>query len=124
MKRTNLFIALLVVVIACLLLMGQAKPIAGPFTNTLLKGWVFAPSQSICGQRAWGTTGSADTLVVSGVDTTCLVFLSNKTAITGHLRYDIRAAGDTIFVTSDSSETASTDKYSYLIIRNAYGARD
>lgn len=89
-----------------------------------VKGWLIGKAAQFAGERTWGTTGTADTLVITGVDTLCAVLLTPKTTGIENLYYDIRSAGDTVFVTSDSSGTASTDKYSYVIIYNAYGASD
>ena len=112
-----------IILLSLVFFLGDAQPIAGPFTNVQLKGWIFGGDAGIAGERTWAKSGTADTLLVSGVDITCVVFLCPKTA-TGTLRYDVATAGDTVFVTSSGSETATTDKYSYFIIRNGYGATD
>lgn len=126
MKRKILigFMALML----CILFFHQVKIVESQsvltrLNNPQVKGWLFGDAAQFAGEREWGTTGTADTLVVTGVDTSCAVFLTAKTA-TGTLRYDIKSAGDTIFVTSSGSETGGTDKYSYLIVYNAYGATD
>ena len=128
MKKTILSIGIISLIMAVLLLAvvirdTQAQLTLDRLRNPLIQGWMFGKDASFAGERTWGADGTADTLVVSNVDTTCVVFLTPKTA-TGTLRYDIKAAGDTIFVTSSGSETGGTDKYSYLIIRNGYGATD
>jgi Flp pilus assembly protein TadG len=82
-------------------------------SNVVLKGWVWAEN-NIANTRTWGVTGTADTVIVGGIPSDAHVFLTPNTA-TGTLRYSIN--GDTLFVTSSASETASTDKYDYLIIR-------
>jgi len=125
MKRSKslVVLTLLALVVASFLFWNGARPVSGPFNNILLDGWIFAPDQSLAGQRTWNTTGTLDTLLISGVDTTCVVFLTAKTA-TGTLRYDVATAGDTVFVTSSGSETGGTDKYNYFILRSVYGARD
>jgi hypothetical protein len=91
--------------------------------NPQVQGFLYGKDAQFAGERTWGTTGTLDTLVVTGVDITCTVYLTPKTA-TGTLRYDVATAGDTVFVTSSGSETAATDKYSYLVIKNGYNASD
>jgi len=120
--KKKLFIAIILVALVALLFLGSAQ-IYQSTTNLQVKGWLFGKDNSFAGERTWGTNGTADTLTISGVDTTCVVFLTPKTA-TGTLRYDIATAGGSIFVTSTGSETGGTDKYSYMIIRNGYGATD
>jgi hypothetical protein len=120
--KKNLFAAIILVVLIALLFLGSAQ-IYQSTTNLQVKGWLFGKDNSFSGENTWGTTGTADTLLISGVDTTCVVFITPKTA-SGTLRYDVATAGDTIFVTSSASETGGTDKYSYLIVRNGYGASD
>lgn len=121
--KIGLFSLILAVAMLFMLQDINSQQIVERHNNPQILGWMFGKDASFAGERAWGYSGTLDTLVVSGVDITCSVYLTPKTA-TGTLRYDIKAAGDTIFVTSSGSETASSDKYAYLIVRNAYGATD
>ena len=118
-KSNFIVIAFLILVIMSLLFMGQA----GILYNQQVQGWLYGKDAQFAGERIWGTTGTADTLVITGVDVTCVVMLTAKTAM-GDLSYDIEAAGDTVFVTSGGSETAATDKYGYIVIKNGYNASD
>ena len=121
MKKT-LFALIAIVLVATLFL--AAAQINGTLTNYQVKGWLFGKDISFAGERTWAKTGTLDTLLVPGVDTTCVVYLASKTTQIENLFYDVATAGDTVFVTADSAGTAATDKYSYLIVRNGYGATD
>lgn len=125
MRTKNIWVIMIAVVLISLFAVLGSQSITKVERNLQVKGWLFgnASDKTWAGQTTWVTTGTADTLLVSGVDTTCVVFLAPKTA-TGTLRYDIATAGDTIFVTSSGSETGGTDKYAWIVIRNAYGATD
>lgn len=92
--------------------------------NPLVQGWLFGQDACFAGERTWGYSGTKDTLLITKVDTTCIVILTAKTTQIENLFYDIKSAGDTVFVSADSAGVAATDKYSYLIIRNGYGATD
>jgi hypothetical protein len=118
-KLTTILLILLCAIIA----VGAVKSYTEGH-NFKVKGWLFGKDEEFVGQRDWGTTGLLDTLVISNVDTLCLVFLTGKTSNTGELYYDIATAGDTIFVTTEDTCTASTDKYNYMIVRNGYSATD
>jgi len=128
MKRDKLFkTGFLLVLVSLLLLVVmqvQSQRHLDRLQNPMVIGWMFGQGNEFAGEQVWGYTGTADTLVITGLDTTCVVFLTAKTTDLENLYYDIHAAGDTLFVTSDSSGTADTDKYSYIIVRNAYGATD
>jgi hypothetical protein len=119
----NKLLALLVVIMFLSIVLFGAAQINGTLTNYQVKGWLFGKDAQFAGERTWAKTDTLDTLVVTGVDTTCAVFLQAKTTVIKGLTYDIRSAGDSIFVESDSTG-AATEKYSYLIVRNAYGATD
>jgi len=120
--KSGFFTAFLVIgliLIMTMLFTGQMNRLWNP----QVKGFLYGSDAQFAGERLWATTGTLDTLVVSGVDTTCTVYLTPKTA-TGTLRYDVATSGDTVFVTSSGSETANTDKYSYLIVNSGYNASD
>jgi len=129
MWKNNLgkgFFGLLIIIAVMAMFMGSPPAAMGvdvptnqTLTNPLLKGWLVNGSQKICGQRTWGTTGTADTLVISGLDTTDIVFVTPNTA-TGTLRTDISTNGDTCFVTSSASETATSDSYFWLVFKDGY----
>ena len=121
MKKT-LFALIAIVLVATLFL--AAAQINGTLTNYQVKGWLFGKDISFAGERTWAKAATADTLVIPGVDTTCVVFLTAKTDSLINLQYDIRSAGDSVFVKSDTTGRAATDKYSYLIVRNGYDATD
>lgn len=120
--KNKLFALLITLLFLCFIFMGAAKVIDKVY-NVQISGWMFGKDAQFAGERTWAKASTLDTLVITGVDTTCAVFLQAKTDTICHLKYDIRSAGDTVFVTSDSTGT-TTDKYSYLVIRNAYGASD
>jgi len=94
----------------------------GTIWNYQIRGFLYGKDAQFAGERAWGTTGTADTLIVTGVDTSCVVFLTSKSDSV-YFYYDV-GSSDTIFVTSNQSLTATTDKYSYLVIKNGYNASD
>jgi len=108
-------LVLILLLVLGLFVLSEAVTPNRVITGLQVKGWLWGTS-TIRGTQTWGTTGTADTLLVSGVDTDCYVFLQAQTAM-GNLRYTISADGDTVFVTSASSETGSTDKYNYWIVR-------
>ncbi len=122
--KKNIIISILSLLLIFIIITGLVQPISGPFTNTLFKGWWIVSGSKICIERTWGHTGTLDTVVITGLDTTCNVFLQPKTTQIENLIYDIQSGGDTLFVTADSAGTADTDKYSILIIQNAYNASD
>lgn len=118
----NFKILLLALLVVSLVAIAWENPRATHITQNLqVRGWVMAgPNNTVAGERTWGSAGTADTLLVTGVDTLTVVTLTPKVS-KSFLKY--QCENDTIFVSSDSSETTAT-KYSYFIVRNGYGATD
>lgn len=87
-----------------------------PIYNPKVEGWLFVDT-NVGGQRTWGVTGTADTLVVAGIDSTNFRVLVTPVTNIENMRASIGTNGDTVFVTSDSAQTAATDKYNWLIFR-------
>lgn len=109
-KRIIGFVLLIVLITAVF----GARRIQNRFWDVKLQGWLWA-DDTIAGQKAWGTTGTADTLVIAGIDSTSHVFIAPRAKTSG-LRHTISSNGDTVFVTSDTSLTADTNTYDYFVI--------
>jgi len=127
MRKNYLKIGLSFLLVSLLLLVvmqANSQRSTDRLHNPQVQGWIFGKSAGFAGERTWGYTSANDTIVITGIDTTCIVILTPKTTQIENLFYDIKSAGDTLFVTADSAGTAGTDKYSYLIVRNGYGATD
>lgn len=112
-KIIKIFLIALMLILIILALLWTQTPNRIIY-NLQVKGYLFGTS-TLRGEQTWGYNGTLDTLVVSGVDANCYVYLTPLTA-TGVLSVTSVVA-DTIFVTSSTSETATTDKYNYLILR-------
>lgn len=113
MKKNWIFLIILILVLAMVVILWAQTP-NRIITNLQVKGYLFG-TITLRGERTWGVNGTADTLIIAGVDTNCFVYLTPLTA-TGTLRVN-SVVDDTIFVVSSGSETAATDKYNYLIVR-------
>ncbi len=86
-------------------------------TNLRVKNWLFA-DDTWAGLETWADTDSIDTLVVSGIDTTCYFFAFPIDVSPGFpgLYGNISRNGDSIFVTCDSV-LAATNKYNWIVVR-------
>lgn len=109
-KLIGILLALVVLVTAVF----GARRIQNRLWDVKLFGYLWA-DDTVAGQKAWGTTGTADTLVLAGIDSTSHVFIMPRAKTSG-LRHSISSNGDTVFVTSDTSLTATTDTYDYFVI--------
>lgn len=105
-----------------ILVLAWDNPRVTNLAHTLqVRGWLMAgPNNQLAGEKSWSTAGTKDTLLITGIDTLTVVQITPKVS-KAYLKY--QCEDDTVFVTSDSSETTAT-KYSYLIVRNGYGATD
>lgn len=115
MKKMNRWQLLLVLVLAFMMLAAAVE--YRRYTNLRIKGWLFADT-SWAGLRTWNKTGTVDTLVVSGIDTTCYFFAFPADSSTKYALHSyISRKNDTVFVRSDTSLTASERKYNWMVLR-------
>ena len=117
-NKLNVVLAVIIILLMATIV---AQPVITPLNNVQIKGWLIGKDAQFSGTRTWGYTGAIDTLVISGVTTDCAVYLQPKTTQIENLIYSVSANNDTVFVTSDSAGTATTDKYDYMIVSNPYG---
>ena len=112
----NKYFVILTVLVMCFLIMASAVEYRR-IHNLRVKGWLFGDT-TWCGLETWATTGTVDTLVASGVDTTCYFFVTSVDSTSkAPLFGDIGRKNDTVFVKCDSSVTADELKYCWMIIR-------
>lgn len=112
-NKLLLNLALLVILFLASIIVAQGR--WNPIHNPRVEGWLFLDT-NVGGQRTWGSDGTADTLVVAGVDSTFKVLMTPVTQIE-NIRALFSTNGDTIFVTADSAQTGGTDKYNWMIFR-------
>lgn len=111
-KFTNILLIFLIAII-CIGAVKEYKRI----TNLRVKGWLFGDKDKWVGQKSWENAANLDTVAVSGIDTTCYIFLTwVDSAYTGPLSGYVSRNGDSIFVKTDSAVTSS-DKYNWMVIR-------
>lgn len=99
----------------------EAQKAIEVFKNVRIENALFTDGKW-SGEKTWAITGTKDTLLVTNVDTTCIVFLSEKNTVISWLKYDMGIYGDTVFVFSDSSEVADSAKYAWEVIHGNTGA--
>ena len=114
MKKINVY-KILVLVFVCMFLMAGAWR-GKKLTNPWIKGVPIATS-TWAGLETWGTTGTADTFTVSGIDSTWYVFINAvDSTSTGLIHTYISRNGDSVFVRCDSSKTADEFKYNWMVL--------
>jgi hypothetical protein len=111
-RLTNILLICLIAIIC----IGAAKEYKR-ITNLRVKGWLFGDKDKWCGLKEWENSAKLDTIVCSGIDTTCMVFITGVDSTYARpLSAYICRNGDSIFVKSDSSLT-SEDAYNWMVIR-------
>ena len=103
------------IILLCVFLMAGAKEY-GRETNLRIKGWLLTDT-TWSGLETWGKTGTVDTLVVAGIDTTFYFFVNAVDSTSkGPLHGYISRNDDTVFVRCDSSLTAAEFKYNWIAL--------
>lgn len=114
MKKIN-FYKIFTLVFVCLFLVAGAwrgKKLHNPW----ITGHPIAAS-TWAGLETWAKTGTVDTLVVTGIDTTWYVFISPVDSTSkGIMHTYISRDNDTVFVKCDSSLTANEFKYNWMVV--------
>lgn len=85
------------------------------FHNLRIKGWLFGDT-SWTGQQSWQVAGKVDTLLVSGIDEDCYLFLQADSVTCKVPLYVFDLVDDTAFVKCDSSLTTDNG-YDWMVIR-------